>query len=103
MNTIQLPAKLFNTLILFEGERIEDKIEKLMLKNTEYKIHNLNEELSKYESRYGMNFRQFSRAWKEGRIADKHSHNVEVDYIEWEAIEMEKSDSLKNLRKLFNK
>ena len=57
MDTIQLSGRLYKTLNLFEGERVEDKIEKLLLKNTEYKIHYLNEELSKFESKYGLNFK----------------------------------------------
>ena len=103
MISIQLSGRLYKTLNLFEGERVEDKIEKLLLKNTEYKIHYLNEELSKFESKYGLNFKQFTRAWKDGKITEKHSHKVEIDYIEWEAIEMEKRESLKTLRRLFNK
>jgi hypothetical protein len=37
------------------------------------------------EQRYGMDFQAFKQAWKEGRIADKHSYEVERDYWEWEA------------------
>ena len=38
-----------------------------------------------FEQSYGMTFDSFSRAWSEGRIADKHSLRVERDYQEWEA------------------
>ena len=38
-----------------------------------------------FEQRYGMDFPAFKRAWQEGQIADKHSHQVERDYWEWEA------------------
>lgn len=34
---------------------------------------------------YTMDFSAFKRAWDEGRIADKHSYEVERDYWEWEA------------------
>ena len=38
-----------------------------------------------YRQRYGMDFPAFQQAWKEGRIADKHSYKVERDFWEWEA------------------
>ncbi len=38
-----------------------------------------------FEQRYGMDFKTFKQAWDEGRIADKHSYEVERDYWEWEA------------------
>ena len=38
-----------------------------------------------YEQRYKMDFEAFKQAWDEGRIADKHSYEVERDYWEWEA------------------
>jgi hypothetical protein len=37
------------------------------------------------EQRYGMDFQAFKQAWKEGRIANKHSYEVERDCWEWEA------------------
>jgi len=40
------------------------------------------------------------KAWDEDEIRDKHSHEVEIDYIEWEAIEQEKSRWLSVLRKM---
>jgi hypothetical protein len=38
-----------------------------------------------YRQRYGMEFSVFKQAWQEGRIADRHSYEVERDYWEWEA------------------
>ena len=38
-----------------------------------------------FERRYKMDFEAFKRAWDEGRIADKHSYEVERAYWEWEA------------------
>lgn len=100
MRAIQISDKLVKTLNLFEGEKVEDKIGRLVLKNTEYRIRYLNDELAKFESSYGLSFGQFARAWKEGKIAGKHTHKVETDYIEWEALEMEKRECLRTLRKL---
>jgi len=38
-----------------------------------------------FERRYKTDLEAFKRAWDEGRIADKHSYEVERDYWEWEA------------------
>ena len=51
---------------------------RLKLKETE-------ERKAAFEQRYGMDFEAFKQAWGEGRIADKHSYEIERDYWEWEA------------------
>ncbi|MBC8252850.1 MAG: hypothetical protein H8E35_02325 [Ardenticatenia bacterium] len=43
------------------------------------------EQQAAFEQRYGMDFPTYKQAWKEGRIANKHSYGVERDYWEWEA------------------
>ena len=43
------------------------------------------ETLDMFAGRYGMSYEQFQNAWEEGRIADKHSYEVEKDFWEWEA------------------
>lgn len=48
--------------------------------------------LKAFAERYGTSFEQFQRAWEEGRIADKHSYEVEKDFWEWEPAH---TDSLK--------
>ena len=37
-----------------------------------------------------MTFEEFKYLWDKGEIKDKYSIEVEADYIEWEALEMEK-------------
>jgi len=51
---------------------------RLKLKETE-------ERKAAFEQRHGMDFEAFKQAWDEGRIADKHSYEIERDYWEWEA------------------
>ncbi len=48
------------------------------------KLKETSEQRQTFEQRYGMDFAAFEQAWQEGRIADKHSHQVERDYWEWE-------------------
>ncbi len=54
------------------------------------KIKECNELIAHFESKYGMKFEEFKIKWKTGKIKDRYSHEVESDYIEWEALEMEK-------------
>lgn len=49
------------------------------------KIKETREQREAFERRHGMSFESFKGAWDEGRIADKHSYEVERDYWEWEA------------------
>lgn len=45
-----------------------------------------------FEAKYGLTFADFAQAWQEGKIPDKYSHEVERDFMEWEARRMEKED-----------
>jgi hypothetical protein len=49
------------------------------------KIKETREQREAFERHHGMSFESFRRAWEEGRIASKHSYEVEKDYWEWEA------------------
>ena len=49
------------------------------------KLKEAEERRKRFEDRYQMDFEAFKRAWNEGRIANKHSYEVERDYWEWEA------------------
>jgi hypothetical protein len=49
------------------------------------KLKETREQREAFEQRYGMDFPAFEQAWKEGHIPNKHSHEVEQDYWEWEA------------------
>jgi hypothetical protein len=64
------------------------------------KCKECNEEILEFETKYGMSFGEFEKAWDADGIRAKHSHEVEIDYIEWEAIEQEKSRWLSVLRKM---
>lgn len=101
MKTISLPKNITELLDMeiIHGKTYVEKIETLALENIGSKLKECNEEILKFETRYGMSFREFGKAWDEGKIRDKHSHEVESDYIEWEAIEMEKNRWLSVLRK----
>ncbi|MCF6156338.1 MAG: hypothetical protein E3K36_14105 [Candidatus Brocadia sp.] len=47
-------------------------------------------EILKFEEKYGVSFSEFEKTWDEGRIKDRHGHETESDFIDWEMLEMEK-------------
>jgi hypothetical protein len=49
------------------------------------KLKEAGEQRAAFEQRYGMDSEAFKQAWDEGRIADRHSYEIERDYWEWEA------------------
>ncbi len=102
MKTISLPRNITELLDMeiIRGKTYEEKIEMLALGSFVSKLKECNEEILEFETKYGMSFGEFEKAWDEDRIRDKHSHKVESDYIEWEAIELEKSRWLSVLRKI---
>jgi len=102
MKTVSLPKNITELLDMeiIRGKTYEEKIEMLALDSFVSKLKECNEEIFEFETKYGMSFDEFEKAWDEDEIRDKHSHEVETDYIEWEAIEQEKSRWLSVLRKM---
>jgi hypothetical protein len=45
-------------------------------------------------------FEEFEKMWDSNRIKNKHSYEVEGDFIDWEILEMEKKELLYLLSKL---
>jgi hypothetical protein len=102
MKMVSLPKNITELLDMeiIRGKTYEEKIEMLALDSFVSKLKECNEEILEFETKYGMSFGEFEKAWDEDGIRDKHSHEVETDYIEWEAIEQEKSRWLSVLRKM---
>jgi len=88
--TLTLDERVINRLSEFAGDRVEDKILYLAREVVMAKLRECNERIAGFEFRYGTSFDRFDAAWDQDRVPDKHSYSVEADYIEWEALEMEK-------------
>ena len=69
---------------------VEDKIIYLARETLAAKLKERNERILDYEFRYSMSFKDFSVAWDRDGIPNKQSYQVESDFIEWVALEMEK-------------
>jgi hypothetical protein len=100
MGAVLLDEKLVERLQSFSGETTEAKIVYLARETIAAKLKECNERISDYEFRYGMAFKNFSTAWDRDGLPDKHSYQVESDFIEWEALEMEKQYWLSFIREL---
>ncbi len=57
-------------------------------------------EIGAFEARYGRSFEQLEGDWRSGEVADRRSHEAERDYMEWEALTMERSELLSLIREL---
>lgn len=100
MEAVVLDSRLVERIRSFSGETVEAKIIYLARETIAAKLRECNERISDYEFRYGMSFEDFDAAWDKGGIPDKHSYQVESDFIEWEALEMEKQSWLSRIRDL---
>jgi hypothetical protein len=98
MKTVNIAEDLLEGLDFVQGKSIQEKIFQLVVNNVLLRLKECEESLFQFESKYGMDFESFSRAWDEGEIAEKHSHEVERDYMEWEGFHGERRKLLKVLR-----
>ncbi len=102
MKTISLSEELFDKLKIVEGEKLDEKINNLLETNALMRLKECEDKIFEFESKYGMDFEGFKRAWKGGSIEDKRSHKVERDFMEWEGFESERKkwlNTLHNIRK----
>lgn len=93
MPTVSLSDKLIRVLEDFTpGANLEAKLENLTRESLEHQLHAWNEALSRFEAKYGLTFSDFVTAWQGDTIPNKHSHEVERDFMEWEAHHIEKEE-----------
>lgn len=103
MEKIILDDITLETLSLFEGRTIEERFRKSIEEILTNRLRDYNGRISSFEAKYGMPFVEFNRAWDKDQIVDKHSHEVEGDYIDWEALEMSKKKILVTLSQIREK
>lgn len=95
MKNIGLSEKLVDKLKFVEGEELNEKILNLLETNALMRLKECEEQISKFESKYGMDFENFKMAWEKGVIKDRYSHEVERDFMEWEGFELERKKWIK--------
>ncbi len=100
MKTVKLPDKILEKLEKVEGKGFEEKIVNLLKQRVVLQLRECDEYILRYEPKYGMDFDQFKSAWESGQIENKHSHEVERDFMEWEGFVLERQRWLSMLREL---
>ncbi|HBY96402.1 MAG: hypothetical protein M5U01_08305 [Ardenticatenaceae bacterium] len=87
MNTETISKPIYQILTdLTQEPRWEVALPLAMKELVRLKLKEAREQREAFERRYGMEFDAFQQAWQAGRIADRHSYEVERDYWEWEAV-----------------
>ncbi|QGA80932.1 hypothetical protein [Candidatus Nanohalobium constans] len=65
-----------------------------------YRLGKVEDQIEGFEEKYGMSFEEFEDEWEDNNIDDKHSHEVEKDFWEWEGLVSRKKvieDALEDL------
>lgn len=100
MQAISLDDPVVKALNLFEGLTPEERLVNSLKEGLINRLKECNNQISLFESKYGISFPQFDKLWEKDEILDKHSHEVEGDYMDWEALEMEKEKLLRALAEI---
>ena len=100
METLTLTKNVVENLNFVSGKTTEKKVINLLRDNAAFRLKECEEKIFILEAKYGMTFEGFRNAWKQGRIANKYSHEVERNYMEWEGFQTEKKNWLTALRNL---
>lgn len=77
-----------------------DSIEAVTLDALRMRLRQVVDQLGAFEAHYGRTFEQFSADWNVARVADRFTRRVERDFMEWEALVMERQELLELIREL---
>ncbi len=95
MSVVTVSDRLVRVLEAFApGENLEAKLEHVTRDCLESQLRQCHEAVKGFETRYGMTFAEFRQAWQAGNIPQRRSHEIERDFMEWEARHMEQTDLL---------
>lgn len=101
MPIVTVSEKLVRVLEAFvPGEDLETKLGNVTRERLESQLRECNTALSSFETKYGMPFAEFAVAWQADNIPQRRSHEVERDFMEWEARQMEHTDLLAAVQEL---
>ncbi len=99
--TLEINEQIYNALQQSFGEAaLKEKLNEILLDAMNNRLERFSMEILHFEEKYGVSFKEFDEMWENGKIEDRHRHEIEADYIDWETIEMEKKELLAALRHL---
>ncbi len=100
-NVIEIDKNLYKALVeSFGQDVIKKKINIFLVSAMETQLEKYTGEILKFEKKYGISFNEFEKKWDKGKIKNKHSYEIESDFMDWEMMEMEKKDLLAALSNL---
>ena len=100
-NTLEINKDIYKSLVESFGEdALKGKIDDILLSAIENRLEYYTREILKLEEKYGVSFKEFEQMWDKNKIKNKHGHEVESDFIDWEMLEMEKKELISVLPKL---
>lgn len=83
----QIPKQTKKILADITGEpRLNVAINMTLKDAAKYRLSEINKKLKKFNEKYKNDFNKFEKLWKEGKIKDKFSYNIEKDYLEWDSL-----------------
>jgi hypothetical protein len=86
LTNIVIPKPAYNVLRRLTGEARPDIALSLALKDlVRLRLEAAQTSIASYEQKYQMNFPDFEKKWQDGSLAEKHSYEVEQDFLNWEA------------------
>jgi hypothetical protein len=100
-NVLEIDKDMYNALVESFGEDVlREKLDGLFISAIESRLEQFSREILKFEEKYGISFKEFEQRWDGDEIKDKHSYEVESDFIDWEMLEMEKKELIALLYRL---
>ena len=99
MQTINVADTIIENMAYIPGGSLDEKLSNLMVSNFSLQLRECEEAIFRYEAKYGMEFTQFTNAFDAGEF-DRHSHEVERDFMEWEGFCDERSRMLASIREM---
>lgn len=100
-NTLEIDKDIYNALAESFGEDVlKERIDDILFSAIESRLELFSREILKFEEKYGVSFVEFEQMWDRDKIKDKHTHEIESDFIDWEMMEMEKKELLSTLSRL---
>ncbi|NIR51617.1 hypothetical protein GWO43_23835 [candidate division KSB1 bacterium] len=90
-HNLKIDSKLYKALQESFGKQVVDvKLNDILLSGIENQLEKYNNQILNFGEKYGVSFQEFENMWDSGKIKNRHSHEVESDFIDWEMLEMEK-------------
>ena len=99
IQTINVSDAIIENMVYIPGGNIDEKMTNLMVSSFRLQLRECEEAIYRYEAKYGMEFTQFADAFDGGEF-ERHSHEIERDFMEWEGFCDERSRTLASIHEM---